>query len=370
MTYDLFEDLGGRLDDLAAAETAQIDLANPSTEVVQPRSPRFGKGSAILVLNAAAIVLVIVFALWSRSTSPEVNETAASGLADLLPEWADVPAGINVEGWLDESELAVLFDLSTVRQIDFEPGAVFVGLDPAGRSVVVAIGSRLDGQVLDSSSSSSIPLPDLFRENRLIVQSRGSLQVTTIGGVAPRGAVAVLADGVSFDLDSGAFYLEFPSGEEFPRLQVEFSDGTVIGAFESYGPGAPGATGSLSADIEGSFVDLSLDSVNCVRVDSEPVAFDFSASRGDALLAGDWLVIALRSEGMFLLARVDGESPVALVPIEELVIGADEAGLIELTWDTATTAGSATINCGDFIIDAAELAALLRLGPVLAELLP
>jgi len=306
------------------------------------------------------IVVVIAFALWGRSSSSEIDEASLSVLADVLPEWADVPAGVDVDGWMEESELTQLFDMSTVRQIDFEPGAVFVGLDPDGRNVVVAVGSRLDGAVLDSTSISWIPLPDLFRENRLIVQSRGSLQVTTIGGVAPRGAVAVLVDGVPFDLVSGAFLLEFPPGLEFPRLQFEFPDGTVTQAFESYGLGAPGATGSLSADVEGSFVDRSLDSVNCVRLDSEPVAFDFSASRGEASLPGDWTVIALRTEGMFLLARVDDGFPAAFVPIEELVIAADAAGLIELTWDTDTTSGSATINCGDFIIDAAELRSLLR----------
>lgn len=368
MTTGFYDDLGERLDRLADASVGDVELSHPSDLNLTPAEPRHLGVRLVMAGIAAALVLIVVLML--QGGPDVVTEDPVDGpdspatvpLIDLLAEWASIPTSEEIARPFADLDLSQEFDVSTLRQIEFELGTVLVGLDPERSRLMVGLSSRgTDGGM----ALSGLRLPDLIGRGATVVvgfSAPGGQKM--VGGVARRGVVAVNLNGEPVEFRSGAF---LASAEDLPlglpgsleAIEFVFADGTTEPTSRGV-DGATGASGTLSANFEGTSVDKPLDSVACARMVGDPMVLDIAGSAG-TVGDGDFYDINLHNGDLNIVVLRDENSLGDRVDASDLSVRfIDDPPRSDIEWNTERSSGHISVVCAEPIIDATELIDLLR----------
>lgn len=253
--------------------------------------------------------------------------------------------------------------MSTLRQIDLRSGTVFVGLDPEGVNVVMNITlSRLGG----SRYGTKRDLTSMFGRGPVLAVSSVGPDFWAVGGVVPAGVVAVTVDGHAAELKTGAFIVVVDGEPTDPgvlldRIELEYENNVIERVSFSDVDGSVGGSGSLTLTVDGRSASTPLTDVGCASTSGDPAAMAMRAAAGSLTDDDDFFHVACLDGDLRVDANVDGEFIGTSVEASNLDVEIiDPPGRLEITWDTTESSGQITVNCGDLIIDANNLAELLR----------
>ncbi|MCP4958321.1 MAG: hypothetical protein GY925_03525 [Actinomycetia bacterium] len=298
-------------------------------------------------------------------------------LVDLLPGWVQLPP-TEPSGPL-AGRVVESFDVSTLREVQFEDGAVYVGLDPEGTQVMVVVApGDVDGEVGGGQLiPTRLAFSHLFGLSASTRTGSSFPDSWTVAGTAPKDVVAVTIAGHQAEFRSGVFYLRVEEqreglggaeiGQLLDSVDFHFADGSTRRSASVGVEGQPGGRGTASFSMDGTDVDVALTEVACALRGTGPPTLEFIVASEPPITGPlgpeDEIVVARLVQGELLLDALGGPYLHARIEGSDLDIQlADNPTRAYLEWDTDGSSGQLSIECGTPILDIDELTEILRLG--------
>lgn len=349
MTTTLFDDLGERLNALAATHAP-----DPTGFTPAPGPP--SRRPVILTVAAAAAVVLVV-ALVLRDGPDVETETPADQLeadpkepADDTDDRIDLPAPtgaplelpgvfalpvVESEDLLAGTEYAY-FDEGTVRRIEFPDGALELGMNG---DLMCALATVADGDALVSGGVGCIS-PTEYLSTVAGVGPGGpmgfslddELRYAIHAGVAPIGTRRVVVDGVEAQMIEGTYLVSLPV--EFPDVVFELEDGSTVNADDPAPLRTFRGTGAFSFEVDGEPITVEITTAGCLS----------HVDRVAVYAAGEGATISLNAAEATITFGDTTET------IENLSVGSRREGselVVEVWWTSPSTVGGATIRCSE-----------------------